>query len=328
MRSRALPENFDFTPALQPGLRDPRHPVDPANSLSSLSLGGGVLPQRPSLRLDSQDPPSSSMASVYKLPSGAGAATGSANLSPVSSINEGSQYSGSQLSESHSPLTTTQYFNPFDRSPNLSASSQAQQDHAELPRQRSASSAKQFRGLPGKSSAYRDYGFSETPRAPTQSSNASRHSPSFLQGRLATQRTSHLASPNPQLYDPRQPINPQAARGSGYYQASYLQNVELSGWQGGQIMPESLRYDASIIQPNGMSLPPTPQLQGANDTVSDPYTHAQLTGYQGPRGPDMYITRNQQPSSARSPAPESGAPAGTGDRGPRGSTFPSHYAHP
>ena len=288
MRSRALHENFDFAQTLQPGFRDPRSHIEPVASLSNLSLRGGAMPERPTLRLglDQQNLPSSSVASVYaNVPSGVGAAIGSVNLSPVSSINEGSQYSGSQYSETQSPLARTQYAHPFDQSNSLPINPQTQQRQTELFRQTISSSAQPTPEITGNTSTYRDYDFSDAHRAPSQPQNAPQHAATFPQVQNPTSGISPLASSNTMLYDQRQTIYPQATAGLGFYQASYSQNVELSGGQTGQMVPENLRYDPPNPQPSAIPQAPTSQ------SGSDSYVYDPLASYQGP----IYDELTQQP---------------------------------
>ena len=324
MRSRALPENFDFAQTLQPGFRDPRSHIDPVASLSNLSLRGGAMPRRPTLRLglDQRNLPPNNAASVYtNVPSSVGAAIGSANLSPVSSINEGSQYSGSQYSETQSPLAPTQYSHPFGQSNSLSVNPQTQQRQTELFRQRSSSSAQPTPGIRGNTSTYRDYDFSDATRAPSQPQNAPQHAATFPQVQNPTSRISPLAAPNTMLYDERQTIYPQAAAGPRSYQASYSQNVELSGWQTGQMVPENLRYDPSNPQRSAIPQAPTPQ------SGSDSYVYDQLASYQGP----IYDEPTQQPFSpppTASLTSGSSKQPGTDASRQRGSTFPSYYTYP
>ena len=282
------------------------------------------MPQRPTLRLglDQRNLPPNSVASVYtNVPSGVGAAIGSANLSPVSSIDERSQYSGSQYPETQSPLAPTQYSHPFGQSNSLSVNPQTQQRQTKLFRQKSSSSAQPTPGITGNTSTYRDYDFSDASRALSQPQNAPQHPATFPQVQNPPSRISPLATPNTMLYDQRQTIYPQATTGSGSYQASYSQNVELSGWQTGQRVPENLRYDPSSPQLSAIPQAPTSQ------SGSDSYVYNQLASYQGP----IYDEPTQQPFSlppTASLTPGSSKQPGTDASRQRGSTFPSYYTYP
>ena len=213
-----------------------------------------AMPQRPTLRLglDQRKLPPNSAASVYTyVPLGVGAAIGSANLSPVSSINEGSQYLGS-YSETQSPLAPTQYSHP----------SNPQQRQTELFRQRISSSAQPTPEIAG-NSTYRDYDF-PAPRAPSQPQNAPQHSATFPPVQNPTSRMSPLATWNTLLYDQRQTIYPQADAGTGTYRALDPQNVELR--QTGQMMPKNLQYDPSNPQPS--TVPQAPKSQSGSVCIS------------------------------------------------------------
>lgn len=125
MRSRALPEDFDFAQTLQSPIGDQRASPGSAMSLTNLSLNSNDARYRSSMDQSYQTiRPPNSMASVHtSLPSSASSTTGSFNLSPVSSINDGSQYSASCYSGQASPLATTPHFmNPFGRMTSLAES--------------------------------------------------------------------------------------------------------------------------------------------------------------------------------------------------------------
>ena len=305
MRSRALPEDFDFAHTLQPNLRDARSPYETMPSLHNLSLSGGGMQQRPALDLGSQsrNAAPTAMSSVYTNFSPiAGSVTGSANLSPVSSINEGSQYSGSQYSENLSPLSTSTHLaSPFSRSNSLSATSQGHQRQFEQSRQRSATYIQPNPVLAENAAAYRGYEpqsglhTSYFPPIPPQRATT------FPQGLEPPQMVSRLESPNAAAYRQRQATYPQSVAGPGYYGPSYAtQNVEIGGWQSGQLAPEAPRYDLSN-QPTGAFVPP-PARQPHNNLNpgSDPHSYDQLSSYQyagNPRFPGDAARQSFHPSN-------------------------------
>lgn len=285
MRSRALPEDFDFAQTLQPNSRDARSPYETMPSLHNLSLTGGGMQQRPALDLGSQrrNVGPTAMSSVYtNFSPSAGSATGSADLSPVSSINEGSQYSGSQYSENLSPLSTSTHLaSPFSRSNSLSATSQGHQRQVEQSRQRSAAYIQPSPVLGENAAAYRGYDPQSGPHTSYFPQIPPQRATTFPQGLEPPQMVSPLDSASAALYRQRQATYPQAAVGPGYYAPSYAaQNVELDGWQSGQLAPEAPRYDLSN-QPTGAFVPP-PARQPRNslNPSSDPHSYDQLSSYQ------------------------------------------------
>lgn len=285
MRSRALPEDFDFAQTLQPNLRDARSPYETMPSLRNLSLSSGGMQQRPALDLGSQrrNTAPTAMSSVYtNFSPSTGSATGSANLSPVSSINEGSQYSGSQYSENFSPLNaSTHLASPFSRSNSLSAPSQGHRHQVEQSRQRSATYIQPNPVLAENAAAYRDYEPQSGPHTSHYSQIPPQRATTFPQGLAPPQMVSPLENPNAATYRQRQATHPQSVVGPGYYGPSYAtQNVQLGGWQSGQLAHEAPRYDPSN-QPTGAFVPP-PARQPHNNLNpgSDPHSYDQVSSYQ------------------------------------------------
>lgn len=123
--SRALPEDFDFSQALQPTLREFR-PLYGSALTDPLSYVG-AMSQRPNLRLGMShlNTPSNSMSSNFaKHAPSPVSVKGSANPSPVSSVNEGSEPPGQYFSATQSPLVTSpQSTNSFGRSHSMSVDS-------------------------------------------------------------------------------------------------------------------------------------------------------------------------------------------------------------
>ena len=305
MRSRALPEDFDFAQTLQPNLRDPRSPYETMPSLHNLSLSGGGMQQRPALDLGSQrrNAAPTAMSSVYtNFSPSAGSATGSVNLSPVSSINEGSQYSESQYSENLSPLSTSTHLaGPYSRSNSLSAPSQGHQRQVEQSRQRSANYIQPNPALMENAAAYRRYEPQSGPHTSYFPQASPQRATTFPQGLEPPQIVSPLGSPNAAAYRQRQATYPQSVSGPGYYGPSYAtQNVELGGWQSGQLAHEARRYDLSN-QPTGAFVPPLArQPHESLYPGSDPHSYDQLSSYQyagNPRSSGDPSRQSYYPSS-------------------------------
>ncbi|KAL2048678.1 hypothetical protein N7G274_000590 [Stereocaulon virgatum] len=324
MRSRALPESFDFAHTLQSGVRDNRSQVDPVTSLANLNLRESKMRQDSTLGLGLDHPnlQANSMVSTYSnFPSGVGSAFGSGNLSPASSINEESHYSGSPFSETQSPVAANYYPHPLGRSSSLSVDPQSQRHQAELSRQRSASLAQSTPGFARSTSAYREYGVSDAPRAGPHPHNATQHAATFPYVRTPPPTTSPLTTPNVLHYDQRHTIYPQGAAAHGYYQASLSQSFGLSGSQSGQMVPENRRYNPSISRPSNLAQPPTSQ------PGSGPYVYDQSATYQSP----VYEELDQQHISPPFGGPPAPGPATSRDPNAfrqRGSAFPNYYTHP
>lgn len=324
MRSRALPEDFDFAQTLQPSVRDTRSPYESVPSLNNLSLTGGGMQQRPALELGSQrrNVAPTAMSSVYtNFPPTAGSAAGSANLSPVSSINEGSQYSGSQYSENLSPLTTnTHLASPFSRSNSLSAPSQGHQRHIEQSRQRSATYVQPSPIFVGNVSAHRNYQPESAPHTSYFQQISSQRATTFSQGPEPPQMVSSFDPSNAAPYHQRQATYPQPAVAPGYYGPSYAaQNVELGGWQRGQLAPEALRYDASNPPTGAFGTPSTRQPHSSSNLGSDPHTYDHVSSYQYAGDPRFLGEPGRQAFS-----PSSDAHAASGASRRRGGNYPSY----
>ena len=299
MRSRALPEDFDFAQTLQPNLRDPQSPYETMPSLHNLSLSGGGMQQRSALDLGSKrrNAAPTAMSSVYtSFSPSAGSATGSVNLSPVSSINEGSQYSESQYSENLSPLSTSTHLaGPYSRSNSLSAPSQGHQRQVEQSRQRSANYIQPNPVPMENAAAYRGYEPESGPHSSYFPQTSLQRATTFPQGLEPPQIVSPLGSPNAAAYRQRQATYPQSGSGQGYYEPSYAtQNVELGGWQSGQLAHEARRYDLSD-QPTGAFVPPPArQPHESLNPGSDPHSYDQLNNYQYAGNPRSSGDPNRQ----------------------------------
>ncbi len=324
MRSRALPEDFDSAQTLQPNLRDARSPYEAMPSLHNLSLTGGGMQQRPAFDLGPQrrNVAPTAMSSVYtNFPPSAGSAAGSANLSPVSSINEGSQYSGSQYSENLSPLSAnTRLASPSGRSNSLSAPSQGHQRQVEQSRQRSATYVQPSPLFGGNAGAYRDYEPQSAPHTPYIPQISPQRATTFPQGLEPPQMASPLEPPSTAPYHQRQAAYPQSAVAPGYYGPSYAaQNVELGGWQSGQLAPEVLRYDPSNPPTGAFVTPPTRQPHSSSNPGLDPHTYDQLSSYQYAREPRSFGEPGRQSFS-----PSSDTHAGS-DASRRRGTLPGYW---
>ena len=261
-RSRALPEDFDFSQALQPTFKEAR-PLYGFALTDPLMLGGGVN-QRPNLRLGMGHlgTASNSMNSSFTnhIPSPI-SATGSANPSPVSSLNEGSERSGSCFSASQSPLVASpQFANPFGRSHSLSSGSPAFQ------RQGRSFSQNSITGLGGQTMATISpsnpplandtfaYGnlpplhFSRTPfhtrddqrfgRA--QTTEGTSHSSAMG---MNQHYISPLSSPSTLSYDQSHMVYPS---NSGYRASPSSQSSESILWQGSQMNPQGYHYGQQL----------------------------------------------------------------------------------
>lgn len=254
-RSRALPEDFDFSQTLQPRY---------GSALTEPSLLGGGISQRPSLRLGTGhlSMTSNSMDSIFtnNAPSPV-SAMGSANLSPVSSINEGSERSGPYFSATQSShVTNPQFTNPFCRSHSLSASSPAFQ------RQDRSFSQSSMMGLGGRSNANTSssnpslanntYGYGNLPplqftRTPFQTRDGQRfgsvqttEGPSHGSGMAMNQHyISPLSSPSTLSYDQSQTLYPS---GSRYRASSYYQSPDSNFWQSSQMSPQRYQYGQQL----------------------------------------------------------------------------------
>ena len=328
MRSRALPEDFDFAHTLQPDLRDTRSPYETIPSLNNLSLTGGGMQQRPALELDSQrrNVAPTAMSSVYtNFSPTVGSAAGSANLSPVSSINEGSQYSGSQYSEHLSPLTTSTHLaSPFSRSNSLSAPSQGHQRQVEQSRQRSATYVQPSPAFVGNAGAYRDYEPESAPHTPYLSQISSQRAKTFSQGPQPPHMVSPFDPSNTAAYHQRQATYPQPAVAPGYYGPSYAaQNVEHGGWQSGQLESETFRYDPSNPSIGAFRIPPTRQPYSNPNPGLDPHAYDHVSSYQYAGDPRFLAEPGRQPFPAPS---DTHAASGAGRR--RGGNLPGYGPGP
>ena len=324
MRSRALPEDFDFAQTLQPTLRDTRSPYETMPSLHNLSLTGGGMQQRPALELGSQrrNVAPTAMSSVYtNFPPSAGSAAGSANLSPVSSINEGSQYSGSQYSENLSPLSTSTHLaSPFSRSNSLSAPSQGHQSQVGQSRQRSSTYVQPSPIFVGNAGAYRDYEPEGGPHTSYYPQISPQRATTYPQGPEPPQLVSPLEAPHAGPYHQRQATYPQSAVAPGYYGPSYAaQNVELGGWQSGQLAPETLRYDPSNPPTGAFVTPPNRQPHSNLVPGSDTHTNDHLSSYQYAGDPRFLGEPGRQ---SFSPSSDTYAASGVSRR--RGGTLPGY----
>ena len=263
-RSRALPENFDFSQTLQPNLREARPSY--GSVLTEPLMLGVNMSQRPSLRLGTGylSTGASSMNTYFSnnVPSPV-SATGSTNPSPVSSINEGSDRSGPCFSATHSPVGPgPQFTNPFGRSHSLSVGSTAFQ------RQGRSLGENSMMGLGGHpfsttspsnpSLADKTCGFANLPplqftRPPTQTRDSQRfgkaHATEGFSRESDLVMNQHYISPlsspsnlSPLSYDQSQMPYPS---GYEYRPAPYYQSPDSSFWQGNQMSTQKYHYGSS-----------------------------------------------------------------------------------
>lgn len=309
MRSRKLPEDFDFSRTLQPAYDERRPSLGSVASLTNLSLSDAGR-RRPALTLDQTIPPPTSMASVYTnlSPKDGSVAGSSNNLSPVSSINEGSQYSGSYYSASGSPAP--QFTNPFNRSNSLSASSNAQrQADMSRTRMRAESLASP---MTQSSSTFAGNAYGCDFRTSSENQDVGR-----------TPSSRNLPQSRNPLYDQIPAQYNSAAGSAGYsYSLGYSGGeAEVNSWQNGQVMTERLIRDGQLSrssQPQIISQHPAPS----------PYNYGQST---------MYDTSPSQADPRFFPGPEiqsyaatiegsrHAAQSGSGPGRRRGGTYPVYH---
>ena len=334
MRSRALPEDFDLAPTLQSGFREPRSPYESMPSLNYLSLTGGGMDQRPAVAPGSERRKHSPtvQSSVYAdYPPGAGSVTGSANLSPVSSINEGSQYSSSQYSENLSPLSaSTHLSSPFSRSNSLSTPLQPQQRQVDQSWRRTSSFIQPNPVFGVDVGDYRDYGTASTSQTPYPAQPIPQHDATFPQGLDVAQRLSPLNPSDTFPYNNRrQATYPQPAAAPGYHGPPYTSHdTELSAWQGGQQAPGGLQYGLPNPQPEGALRTYQPrQSQGTSNPIPGTHIYNPSSSYQYADDPRMMAEPGPQnvPPLGNPPASGYDTHAGSGARRRRGGTHPGYW---
>ena len=342
-RSRALPEDFDFSQTLQPNFREARSLYGSALH-DPLMLGGGIS-QRPNLRLG-MGHLSTNLSFANKIPSPI-SATGSANPSPVSSVNEGSERSSPYFSATQSPLVTSpQFTNPFGRAHSLSVGSASFQSPGR------PSSQNKMMGPGGQAFAApqsstpsltnNSYGYGNLP--PLQLSrttfqtrddqNLSRiqttKGPVLESGvRMNQSYISPLSSPSPSSHNQSTMYDPSGSfRASSYYQSS-----DTTSWQGTQMNPQDYQY--------GQPLQPHPttqqrrQSEWSQSTLSQDssiYRHDQrsysLSGEQYRRvspladsqSPSTFLGAGAATAHNIQPASEAARPRA------RSATFPAPYS--
>lgn len=339
-RSRALPEDFDFSQTLQPTFRDARPPYGPALT-NPLMLEGGMT-QRPSLRLGTGHTASHSMNSAFTnhAPSPVSAA-GSANPSPVSSVNEGSERAGPSFSATQSPLETSpQFTNPFGRSYSMSACSSAFQ------RQGRPSSQSGGVGLGGQSNptnsssnpslANNTYGHENLPplqfnRNPFQTRDGQRFGriqpteglSSHENGMAMNQNyLSPLSSPSTMSYDQSsQMLYPP---GPGYRAPSYYQQSPNSNlWHGSQMNPQGYQYgQQQQYQPPPPPPPQTTEPRSGSQPSQSPFPldpsiaryDQRSYSHSGPSYDNRMSSSAQEMSNESHARPQAGAKVGGEDR--------------
>lgn len=147
IRSRALPAGFDFSHGLQPAMLEQQNLVPDVPRVGSIEANPYMAvahAQTPVQQYEHRPVPPINMALVYRNPPfGMGTAGGSTNASPVSSVNEGTAFSGNQSpifvnSRNPSPFQMSSSFQRHYAAPNPSAMAQAQ---GAVPRGRASSLA-------------------------------------------------------------------------------------------------------------------------------------------------------------------------------------------
>lgn len=258
-RSRALPEDFDFSQTLQPAFREVR-PTYGSVLTDPLMLGGGTC-QKPSLRLGTGplSMASNSMSSIFTGTTlSPVSASGSANPSPVSSGNGGSESSSAYFSSTQSPLVASPRFtNPFGRSHSLSVGSPAFQCQGRPSSQNGTMGSSNQPNAATSSSrpalACNSYGFGNLPplqisRTPFQTRDGQRFDRfpnteglSHESGLAMNQHyISPLSSPSGVCYDQSQMLYPSS---SGYRASSYYPSPDTNFWQGSQMSAGGQEYE-------------------------------------------------------------------------------------
>ena len=301
MNSRALPENFDFSQTLQTSFRDRRPSLGPISPLSGNSPLGGDTNRRTRPLEEQRNMSPNSMASVFNNMA-VSSAPASAGPSPVSSIHEGSYYSGSP-----SPLTTNpQLANPFGRSSSLSTSFQSQTsqnahlNQGSLNRMRSASLTSPMPSSVRSTERRYDYAGLE----PSSATQARFQSPqgqvanSVLAAQVSSQRIdrtqdqeiSPISSSDALIYNQSQTFFPLAAETVGYRAMPYSRDAEIQSWQTGQTMlgnlPQGDRFQAQRISiPHNIQPPRATQAQIASPAAFDLYLHGKSALHHQPTEP-------------------------------------------
>lgn len=348
-RSRALPEDFDFSQTLQPAFREVR-PSYGSVLTDPLMLGGGTC-QKPTLRLGTGhlSMASNNMSSIFTSNAlSPASATGSANPSPVSSGNEGSERSSAYFSTTQSPLVTgPQFTNPFGRSHSLSVGSPAFQGQARPSSQNGTMgpiSQPHIATSPSRPAlACNSYGYGNLPplqfsRTPFQTRDGHRFDRfqtteglSHESGIAMNQHyISPQSSPSSVCYDQSQMLHPS---NSGFRASPYYQSPDTIFWQGSQMSPGGQEYEQQTrphqtteerpgSQPSPSLHSPNPSVnsynQGSYSHSSEQYskmsssTHAQA---QQPthRGSDATTGSNTLP------------PPATARPRARSDTYPAYY---
>ena len=340
MTSRALPADFDFANTLQPSLGERRPSLRPTSPSSHPTSAGSGMGRRPQLN-QSEDQQSflpNNMASLFTNLD-VGSPAGSANLSPVSSFTEGSQYSGSQ-----SPLMNTpQTFYPYGRSNSVSTGFTGQQRQSEQLRQsnmnRLRASSLASPGPPNSGFAGQAYNYRESIPAvavgASFSSEGHHYAGDFSNMGTLSYRSEGIqtqgsvspsTSPIPQVYNQGASNFPSTARSAGTHSSSYPNQIDAQSWQSRQTALE-----------RGPSGYPS-QVQGQSPYLTTPN---QYMSYQGAAHPERIASTAQglsmypsQPSFQQSTPPLEAAASRTVDpqqankqnrRRGSGNTYPSYY---
>jgi len=259
MRSRALPDDYDFTHTLRPAYGKQDHSIEPVASSSNLRLTDGGRRPTPTLRQDHQGPYPIDASSVYtNIPHSGGSASGSFSLSPVSSLNDGlyeeSHYSTSAYSGMSSPTTTSPFTSEFCRSNSFSTSSISQRQTDKILQggvnQLGAKSLVTRMTQSGTTSAGSAYGYRETP---------SRSSPAPMKDQGINRRLSPSVSlaDIPPIYEQSSPQYSPAAGSAGYpsYSIYHTGHVDINTLQSGEMerlaqLGQFLRQHDQAVNPS------------------------------------------------------------------------------
>ena len=275
-------------------------------------------------------------------------ATGSANPSPVSSGNEGSERSSAYFSTTHSPLINgPQFTNPFGRPHSLSLGSPAFQGQARPSSQNSTMgpiSQPHTATSPSRPALVcNSYGYGNLPplqfsRTPFPTRDGHRFDRfqtseglSHESGIAMNQHyVSPLSSPSSLSYDQSQMLHPS---NSGFRASPYYQSPDTIFWQGSQMSPGGQEYEQQTrphqtteqragSQPSPSLHSPDPSVNSYNQSS---YTHSRE---QDSKMSSSTHAQAQQPTH-RGSASTTGAntlpPPGTARPRARSDTYPAYY---
>ena len=304
------------------------------------------MSQKPSLRLG-MGHLSTNLSFANNIPSPI-SATGSANPSPVSSVNEGSERSGPYSSATQSPLVTSpQFTNPFGRTHSLSVGSPAFQRQSRPSSQNNmiGPGGQTFAAPPPSSPSLTNnsYGLGNLPPLQfTRTTFQTRDDHHF--GRVQTTEgpmlgsgvtmsqnyISPLSSPSPSSHSQSNTLD---SLGSGFRASSYYQSSDTSAWRGSQMSPQDYQY-GNPLQPHQTSEQRrqsecSQSTRSQNPSINRPdqrsYSHSgeqyrRVSPSTNSKSPPTFLEVAAATGHNTQPAPEAFRPRA------RSATFPAHYS--